>query len=198
MTKIKICGLTRMADIAAVNAAKPDYIGFVFAESRRRVVPEQAAELRAALSLEIVPVGVFVNQPVAEILRLLRVGTISIAQLHGQEPDADIRQIQRAGFPVIRAFRVQNAADAARALQSPADILLLDSGRGGTGQVFDWSLVPKIDRPWFLAGGLSPENVVEAAKTLHPWGMDVSSGAETDGKKDSAKIEAIIRRIRNV
>lgn len=198
MTKIKICGLTRMADIAAVNAAKPDYIGFVFAESRRRVVPEQAAELRAALSPGIVPVGVFVNQPVAEILRLLRVGTISIAQLHGQEPDADIRQIQRAGFPVIRAFRVQNAADTARALQSPADFLLLDSGSGGTGQVFDWSLLPKIDRPWFLAGGLSPENVVEAAKTLHPWGMDVSSGAETDGKKDLAKIEAIIRRIRNV
>lgn len=198
MTKIKICGLTRMADIAAVNAAKPDYIGFVFTESRRRVEPEQAAALRAALSPEIVPVGVFVNQPAAEILRLLRAGIISIAQLHGQEPDADIRQIQRAGFPVIRAFRVQNAADVARALQSPADILLLDSGSGGTGQVFDWSLVPKIDRPWFLAGGLSPENVESAAKTLHPWGMDVSSGAETDGKKDSAKIEAIIRRIQNV
>lgn len=198
MTKIKICGLTRMADIAAVNAAKPDYIGFVFTESRRRVVPEQAAALRAVLSPGIVPVGVFVNQPAAEILRLLRAGIISIAQLHGQESDADIRQIQRAGFPVIRAFRVQNAADAARALQSPADILLLDSGSGGTGQVFDWSLVPKIDRPWFLAGGLSPENVAQAAKTLHPWGMDVSSGAETDGKKDLAKIEAIIRRIRNV
>ncbi len=198
MTKIKICGLTRMADIAAVNAAKPDYIGFVFTESRRRVAPEQAAALRAVLSPGIVPVGVFVNQPAAEILRLLRAGIISIAQLHGQESDADIRQIQRAGFPVIRAFRVQNAADAARALQSPADILLLDSGSGGTGQVFDWSLVPKIDRPWFLAGGLSPENVESAAKTLHPWGMDVSSGAETDGKKDLAKIEAIIRRIRNV
>lgn len=198
MTKIKICGLTRMADIAAVNAAKPDYIGFVFTESRRRVAPEQAAALRAVLSPGIVPVGVFVNQPAAEILRLLRAGIISIAQLHGQESDADIRQIQRAGFPVIRAFRVQNAADAARALQSPADILLLDSGSGGTGQVFDWSLVPKIDRPWFLAGGLSPENVAQAAKTLHPWGMDVSSGAETDGKKDLAKIEAIIRRIRNV
>lgn len=198
MTKIKICGLTRMADIAAVNAAKPDYIGFVFAESRHRVVPEQAAELRAALSLEIVPVGVFVNQPVAEILRLLRVGTISIAQLHGQESDADIRQIQKAGFPVIRAFRVQSPADITRALQSLADFLLLDSGSGGTGQVFDWNLVPKIDRPWFLAGGLSPENVAQAAKTLHPWGMDVSSGAETDEKKDLAKIEAIIRRIRNV
>lgn len=197
MTKIKICGLTRMADIAAVNAAKPDYIGFVFTESRRRVAPEQAAALRAVLSPGIVPVGVFVNQPAAEILRLLRAGIISIAQLHGQEPDADIRQIQRAGFPVIRAFRVQNAADTARALQSPADFLLLDSG-GGTGQVFDWNLVPKIDRPWFLAGGLSPENVAQAAKTLHPWGMDVSSGAETDGKKDLAKIEAIIRRIRNV
>lgn len=197
MTKIKICGLTRPQDIAAVNAAKPDYIGFVFAPSRRRVTPKQAAELRAKLLPDILPVGVFVNQPAEEILSLLVAGIISIAQLHGQESDAEIRQIQQAGFPVIRAFCVQSAADIAQALKSPADYLLLDSG-SGMGRPFDWRLVPKIERPWFLAGGLLPENVEEAAQTLLPWGMDVSSGVETDGKKDSVKIDTIIRRIRNV
>ncbi|WP_404352382.1 phosphoribosylanthranilate isomerase [Caproicibacterium sp. XB2] len=196
MTKIKVCGLTRMQDIQTVNEAEPDYVGFVFAESRRRVTPQQAAELRAALAPEILPVGVFVNSAVAEILALLQSGTITIAQLHGQEPAESVRQIQQAGFPVIQAFRVQSTADIARAEASPADFLLLDSG-GGTGTAFDWSLVPPIDRPWFLAGGLTPENVQEAVRKLHPWGMDVSSGVETDGKKDRNKIFTIIRRIRN-
>ena len=198
MTKIKICGLTRPQDIEAVNAARPDFAGFVFAEkSRRRVTPAQAAALRRALRFGIVPVGVFANQPVREILRLLSAGTIAVAQLHGQEPEETVRQIQQAGFPVIRAFHVQSAADAAQALESTADVLLLDSG-SGSGRTFDWNLIPDIRRPWFLAGGLCAENAAEAVRQVRPWGADVSSGVETDGVKDAAKIAELIRRIRNV
>ncbi|WOC32404.1 MULTISPECIES: phosphoribosylanthranilate isomerase [Caproicibacterium] len=198
MTKIKICGLTRPQDIEAVNAARPDFAGFVFAEkSRRRVTPAQAAALRRALRFGIVPVGVFANQPVQEILSMLSAGTIAVAQLHGQEPEEMVRQIQQAGFPVIRAFRVQSAADAARALNSTADVLLLDSG-SGSGRTFDWNLIPDIRRPWFLAGGLCAENAAEAVRQVRPWGADVSSGVETDGVKDAAKIAELIRRIRNV
>ena len=196
MTRIKICGLTRKQDVEAVNEARPDYIGFVFAESRRRVTPRQAADLRAALVPEIRPVGVFVDSTVAEILAQLRSGTVAIAQLHGQESAENVQQIQRAGFPVIQAFRIRDAADIIRAQASPADFLLLDSG-GGTGTAFDWNLVPPITRPWFLAGGLAPENIQKAIQMLHPWGVDVSSGVETDGTKDRNKILTMVRRIRN-
>lgn len=196
MTRIKICGLTRKQDIEAVNEARPDYAGFVFAESRRRVTPRQAADLRAALAPEILPVGVFVDSAVTEILAQLRSGTIAIAQLHGQEPAENVKQIQQAGFPVIQAFRIRDAADIVRAQASPADFLLLDSG-GGTGTEFDWNLVPPITRPWFLAGGLTLENVQGAIQKLHPWGIDVSSGVETDGTKDRNKILTMVRRIRN-
>jgi phosphoribosylanthranilate isomerase len=196
VTRIKICGLTRKQDIEAVNEARPDYAGFVFAESRRRVAPRQAANLRAALAPEILPVGVFVDSAVTEILAQLRSGTIAIAQLHGQEPAENVKQIQQAGFPVIQAFRIRDAADIVRAQVSPADFLLLDSG-GGTGIKFDWNLVPPITRPWFLAGGLTLENVQGAIQKLHPWGIDVSSGVETDGTKDRNKILTMVRRIRN-
>ncbi len=179
-----------------MNEARPDYAGFVFAESRRRVTPRQAADLRAALAPEILPVGVFVNSAVTEILAQLRSGTIAIAQLHGQEPAENVKQIQQAGFPVIQAFRIRDAADIVRAQASPADFLLLDSG-GGTGTEFDWNLVPPITRPWFLAGGLTLENVQGAIQKLHPWGIDVSSGVETDGTKDRNKILTMVRRIRN-
>ncbi|MCH3973081.1 MAG: phosphoribosylanthranilate isomerase [Oscillospiraceae bacterium] len=196
MTRIKICGLSRMEDIAAVNAARPEYAGFVFAESRRQVTPQQAARLRGALAPGIIPIGVFVNAQKESVLRLFLAGTIAAAQLHGSEEESDIRFLQQAGVPVIRAFRVKSAQDALHALQSPADCLLLDSG-SGTGKTFDWSVLPPIARPWFLAGGLTPENVCHAVQTLHPWGVDVSSGVETDGKKDSVKIDTIIRRVRN-
>lgn len=198
MTKIKICGLRRLEDMAFANELLPDYIGFVFAKaSRRYVSPEQAAVLRRALLPGITPVGVFVNEPVDQILRLLESGVIDAAQLHGQETAEDVRALKRrTDKPVIQAFRISAAADAARAAQSPADMILLDNGAGGTGEAFDWSLIEQVGRPFFLAGGLSAENAGEAIARCRPAVVDTSSGVETDGVKDFKKMKAFVDAVR--
>lgn len=196
MSKVKICGLTRPEDIAAVNAVRPDYVGFVFAKSRRQVTPEQARKLKDLLASGIPVVGVFVNAPVEEMVSLARAGTIELIQLHGGEDEATVRQVKAAtGLPVIKAVSVRAAADVDRWRASAADFLLLDNGAGGTGKVFDWSLLPPLDRPWFLAGGLTEANIPEALK-LSPYCLDISSGAETDGLKDKDKIRRIVEMIR--
>ena len=190
-TRIKICGLTRLEDIQAVNEAKPDFCGFIveFPKSRRNVTVEQLKALREELDDSILPVGVFVNAPVELPAQLLNEGTISLAQLHGQEDEAYIRRIQKnTGHQVIKAFSVKTAQDIENALKSPADYILLDQGGGGTGQTFDWSLIPEIDRPFFLAGGLGVENLETAVRTIHPYAVDLSSSVETDGMKDRDKI----------
>ena len=188
--KIKQCGLTRPCDIEAVNELQPDYIGFVFAKkSRRYVSPEKAEELKAMLAPGIQAVGVFVNEEPEQIVSLLEAGTIDVAQLHGQEDEAYIRRIQKnTGHQVIKAFSVKTAQDIENALKSPADYILLDQGGGGTGQTFDWSLIPEIDRPFFLAGGLGADNLETAVRTIHPYAVDLSSSVETDGMKDRDKI----------
>lgn len=198
MTRIKLCGLTRPEDIEAANALMPEYTGFVFAKkSRRYVDPDGAAALRAMLAPGIRAVGVFVREPPEKVAELLDQGIIDIAQLHGGEDDGYIARLRAlTDRPIIQAFRIDGPADVARALQSPADAILLDSGAGGTGTVFDWSLLRDIRRPWFLAGGLDPENVQSAVARLHPWAVDVSSGIETDGAKDPAKMAAFVRRVR--
>ena len=198
MTKIKFCGMMRPEDIAAANAVHPDYIGFVFApQSRRAVTPRQAEALKSLLAPGIQAVGVFVNAPVEQVAALLAEGIIDIAQLHGQE-DADYldRLYAQTGKPVIKAFRVNSAADLQRAAAYPADGLLLDSGAGGTGTVFDWSLLQNFKKPYFLAGGLAPENVGCAVKKLHPYAVDVSSGIETNGRKDAQKMAAFAAAVR--
>ena len=196
MTKIKICGLFRPCDIEAVNAAGPDYCGFIinFPRSHRNVSPDQVRALRAGLAAGITPVGVFVNQPVEEMAALLNDGTISIAQLHGQEDEACIAALRAAtgGKPVWKAFKIRSAADVAAARASSADMVILDNGYG-TGQVFDWSLAGGIDRPFLLAGGLTPENIPDAITQLHPFGLDISSGVETEKKKDPQKILAAVQ-----
>lgn len=203
MTKIKVCGLRRPCDIEWANECLPDYIGFVFAKSRRQVSAEQAAKLRELLDERILPVGVFVNAAEDEILRLLDLGVISIAQLHGQESDEEIRRIQRlSGRPVIKAFSIASKEDIKKACASPADYLLLDCGAGGTGKTFDWELLGDSDgmggRPFFLAGGIRTENIRQAVTGIRPYAVDVSSGAETDGYKDKNKMFELVRRVRNV
>ena len=194
MTKIKICGLRREQDIRYANELMPDYIGFVFLKGKMRYVTfEEAARLRSLLDPAIPAVGVFVNEPAENVIRLLQAGTIQIAQLHGQEDEAYAEELRRAGdHCIIRAFAVRSSEDIHRAFAFPADYPLLDNGKG-TGETFDWSLFQEQEKPFFLAGGLSPENVKEAIECFHPYAVDVSSGVETDGFKDYEKMKEVMK-----
>lgn len=201
MTKIKICGLSRPQDIDYVNEARPDWCGFIinFPKSHRNVTPDQVRALRAGLDPAICPVGVFVNQPVEEIAALLRDGTLSVAQLHGQEGPEDIAALRTLvpSCQIWKAFQIRSAADLEAALASPADLVLLDNGQG-TGQTFDWSLVTGVSRPFLLAGGLTPDNIPQAIQAVHPYGLDLSSGVETDKVKDREKILAAVAAARKI
>lgn len=197
--KVKICGLSRPSDIAAVNQYRPDYAGFIinFPKSHRSCTLEQVQALHAQLSSDIPAVGVTVNQPLDTVASLLEQGIIDIAQLHGQEDDAYIQALQtRTGKPVWKAFRIRSAADLQAARDSRADMILLDNGYG-TGETFDWTLVRDIGRPFILAGGLREENIQDAA-AMQPDAMDISSGAETNRVKDPEKIRALINIIRSI
>lgn len=196
--KIKLCGLTRPCDIEAVNELQPDYVGFVFAKkSRRYVSPEKAEELKAMLAPGIQAVGVFVNEEPEQIVSLLEAGIIDVAQLHGQEDEREIRRLRElTDHPLIQAFRIDTEQDVERANASTADYVLLDSGAGGTGTVFDWDLLQAIRRPYFLAGGLDTENLGTVKVKLNPYGVDVSSGIETDGYKDKEKMTAFVAAAR--
>lgn len=197
--KVKICGLSRPADIEAVNQYQPDYAGFIinFPKSHRNVSPEQVKVLRETLSKHIPAVGVTVNQPLESVAQLLNDGVIDIAQLHGQEDEAYIHSLKTVtGKPVWKAFQIRSAADLERAKSSPADMILLDNGYG-TGKAFDWTLVRDIGRPFILAGGLCAENLRDAAK-MQPYAMDISSGAETDRVKNPEKIRTLIEIVRSL
>ncbi len=199
MTKIKICGLRRSQDIMMANRYKPDFAGFIidFPKSHRSIIHEEATKLGSFLTEEIPIVGVFVDQPIEKVISLLKDGTIDIAQLHGNESPDYIKQVQDAtGCGVIKAFEVKSEADIEEACKSPADYLLLDQGKGG-GEAFDWSLIKqRPDKPWFLAGGLTVDNLQQAIDTVHPWGVDISSGVETDGVKDEEKVKEVVSIVR--
>ncbi|MFR5601555.1 MAG: phosphoribosylanthranilate isomerase [Lachnospiraceae bacterium] len=197
MTKIKLCGLFRPCDIEAANEWKPEYIGFVFApKSKRYVTPQNAAELKQILAPGIQAVGVFVNETPERVSDLLNQGVIDIAQLHGTENDDYIHQLRkRTHKPIIKAFCIETESDMAEAERCKADFVLLDSG-AGTGSVFDWKLIKNLKRPYFLAGGLSPDNAGKAVRTLRPYAVDVSSGIETDGVKDNTKMAAFVAAVR--
>ena len=191
--------MSRLCDIEAVNSAKPEYIGFVFAESRRRVTPEQAAELRAKLSPDIIPVGVFANEAIENIISLVRCGIIGAVQLHGDETEQYIEKVKSlTSKPVIKAVSVMKAGDVQKRADSCADYLLLDNKTGGTGQAFDWDLIGKVKKPFFLAGGLNIQNIQSAVVKINPFAADVSSGVETGGLKDAEKTEKIISIIRSL
>lgn len=189
MTKIKFCGLKTLDDIYAANEIFPEYVGFVFApNSKRYVTPDQAENLRAALSKKILAVGVFVNENFRVVAEMLNAGIIDAAQLHGSEDDAYIKNLR--GFTnklIIKAFKVHAA-------ESLADFILIDAG-AGDGKIFDWRQI-NLRREYFLAGGLTPENVRSAIELLHPFAVDVSSGIETYGKKDFGKMKAFADAVR--
>jgi phosphoribosylanthranilate isomerase len=201
--RIKLCGLTRDEDIIAVNVWKPDYAGFVFAPGKRQLTPEKAHHLREALLPEIQSVGVFVNSPIKDILTLIRNRTINIVQLHGDEDGEYINTLRShmdLPVPIIKAIRVQSGNDMVLAESYPSDYLLFDTYcrdlYGGSGKTFDWSMIPAIKKPWFLAGGIGAGNIMEAAKT-EAFCLDVSSSLETEGRKDPEKIKEIIQIIRS-
>ena len=211
MVKLKICGMRRAEDIEMANSYKPDYIGFVFAESPRKVSYEQAKELSDLLSEDIVPVGVFVNEHMKLIVDLFKDGIIEMAQLHGDEDEKYIRNlkdksIEETGkqIPVINAIEIKEGADYDDELlkwrDSASDYFILDSGKG-SGKTFDWSLIDKesefFKNSIFLAGGLNSENLALAIEEFNPFAVDLSSSVETDGFKDEKKIKEIIEIMEN-
>ena len=196
--RIKICGLMRPQDIDMVNEVCPDIAGFILASGRRRTVtPEQMRELTCRLKPEIRSAAVFLDQDIRWIADLAAEGLMDIIQLHGHEGNEEIRYLRsRTDKTVIKAFRIDTAEDIRRAEDSEADLVLLDHGAGGTGQAWDWSLLTGMKRPFILAGGLDSENVQEAVRKTQPFGVDVSSGVETDGCKDREKILRFVRAVR--
>ena len=198
MALIKICGLSREEDIMAVNEAKPDYCGFIinFPKSHRNVTEERVRQLRTGLRPEIIPVGVIVDQPVEKAAMLLNEGVVDVIQLHGQEDETYIRQLRKllkcTDRAIWKAFKIRSRKDLESAMASSADAVVLDNGYG-TGETFDWSIIEDAGkmmegRKVFLAGGMTPENIEEAIHRLDVCGIDISSGVETDKKKDRNKI----------
>ena len=200
MTKIKICGLTRICDIEAVNAALPDYVGFVFAASRRQINYEQARGLKALLAKEIKSVGVFVGAEQELITSLCQEKIIDLVQLHGDEDEEYIFNLkQKISAPIIKAIRVKDREDISL---TTADFSLFDTFHknvyGGTGESFDWQLLSSYKEPFFLAGGLNLANIQQAISMAKPYGVDISSGVETDSRKDPKKIRELVRLVREM
>lgn len=197
MTKIKMCGLSRTEDIEAANSIKPDYIGFVFAEiSKRRVSALEASKLKSKLDPELKAVGVFLDDKLDFVASMLNLGIVDVVQLHGSENEEYIEKVREiTNKPIIKAFIIRSKEDVERAEKSTADYILLDGGKG-EGKVFDWSLLKAIKRPFFLAGGLNPDNAADAVKALKPYAVDVSTGIETDGVKDREKMAAFANAVR--
>lgn len=195
--KVKICGLCRMEDIAYVNTARPDYCGFVIdvPKSRRNIDEQTLRALRGALRDDMMAVGVFVDADIAQIAGLLNARILDIAQLHGCEDESYIRALRElTDKPIWQAFQMREPADVHRAAQSTADLILLDAGAGG-GKPFDWSWLAGLRRPYILAGGINEENLSAAMRTAASI-LDVSSGAETNGKKDPEKMKRIVQKIK--
>lgn len=197
MTKIKICGLSRVEDIETVNEVMPDFIGFVFAKSRRQVSIEKAAELKSLLNPDIKAVGVFVNEELSVIKLLAELDIIDIIQLHGDENSDYIKSAKKLGKPVIKAVRV---ADTLPAADENADFVLFDkhgeNAYGGLGESFDWELLRNYSLPYFLAGGVNIQNLSEAL-ALNPYAIDISSGVEENGVKSKRLIEQAVKIVRN-
>lgn len=196
MTKIKICGLSRPEDIEMVNRLLPDYIGFVFATSRRQIDLQTANQLKKKLNPKVISVGVFVNEKPDIIVQLVENQIIEMVQLHGHENVHYIRQLQEIiQVPIIKAIAVSEQADIAKVKDIGADYLLFDGEKAGSGQTFDWRHLTDIGIPYFLAGGLNVDNVEQACLKT-PFALDVSSGVETNGVKDEMKVKYFIDTVR--
>ena len=198
MVKIKICGLKRLEDIEIVNKYKPDYIGFVFADSKRKVSHDLASKLKDNLDSDIISVGVFVDASPEEILELYNDGIIEMAQLHGSENEEYINNLKEktnCKLKIIKAIEMSQDTRLSEYDMSKADYLLLDSGKG-SGKTFDWRLIRNdLKKEFFLAGGLDSSNVKEAIDKFNPYAIDLSSSLETDGFKDENKIKEIMEAI---
>jgi phosphoribosylanthranilate isomerase len=196
--RVKICGVTRLEDALAAARLGADAVGFNFwPRSRRYVAPADAAAIVRRLPPGVATFGVFVDPSRAEVLEALAASGVGVAQLHGDEPPALCAGL---GVPVVKAIRVRDRRDLAGLASYGARAFLLDSasaGYGGSGATFDWAVAAEAARdvPLLLAGGLTPENVAEAVRTVRPLGVDVASGVEASpGVKDLARMEAFIRR----
>jgi len=186
--RVKICGLWREEDIEVANKTKPDYVGFVFAKSKRQVSFERAATLREKLARDIIAVGVFVDAPVMNIAELVNAGVIDMVQLHGNENDEYIRELKLhiGETPIVSSKPCELA-----------DYLIFDGAVPGSGKIFDWTTIPKTLQPFFLAGGLNPDNVSEAIAVVKPFAVDISSGVELDGVKNADLVAAFVANARS-
>ncbi len=198
MVKIKICGLRRLEDIEIVNKYKPDYVGFVFADSKRKVSHKLAGQMKNNLSSDIISVGVFVDAPQNEIIKLFKDDIIEIAQLHGRESEDYINNLKENTndeLKIIKAIEMSDEEDLSEYDNSPADYLLLDSGKG-SGKTFDWRLIRKdLKKEFFLAGGINSTNVKKAIEEFNPYAIDLSSSLETNDYKDENKIKELMEVI---
>ena len=217
--KIKICGISKVETILAIVDAKPDYMGLVFAPSKRQVTVDQAKTLVEELHKqytkrynngaeqsnndEIKTVGVFVNETLDNLVSIATEANLDVVQLHGDEDEAFIQSLkERTNVEVWKAVQIRSAADVEAWIDSSADMLLFDAyhkdERGGTGEVFDWSCLDEFERPFMLAGGIDSTNVARAIRTVRPYGIDISSGIETEGVKDNEKIKAFTNIVRTI
>ena len=210
--KVKMCGISKVETIPAIIDAKPDYMGLVFAPSKRQVTVEQAKTLVEELhkqyavrynSETIKTVGVFVNETVENLLKIAEEVKLDVIQLHGDEDESFIQILkEQSNVEVWKAIQVRSAADAEKWIDSSADMLLFDAyhkdERGGTGEVFDWSSLDEFERPFMLAGGIDSTNVARAIRTVRPYGLDISSGIETEGVKDNEKMKAFTNTVRTI
>ena len=195
MVKIKICGLKRLEDVEIVNKYKPDFVGFVFADSKRKVTHDLARQMKQNLDDSIQSVGVFVDAAIDEILEIHEQGIIDMAQLHGSESDEyieELRQKSNCQLKIINAIEMDDEKDLLEYDNSIADYLLLDSGKG-SGKTFDWRLIRKdLKKEFFLAGGLNYQNISRAINEFDPYAIDLSSSVETNGYKDELKIKKVM------
>ena len=210
--KVKMCGISKVETIPAVVEAKPDYMGLVFAPSKRQVTVEQAKILIEELHKQCInhydtkvvkTVGVFVNETVDNLVTIANEANLDAVQLHGDEDETFIQSLkERTNVEVWKAIQIRTAADTEKWIDSSVDMLLFDAyhkdERGGTGEVFDWSSLDAFERPFMLAGGIDSTNVARAIRTVRPYGIDISSGIETNGVKDDEKITAFTKIVKSI
>ena len=193
-TMIKVCGMTDADNIRDVEVLGVDMIGFIFYPKS----PRYLYQIPRYLPTLAKRVGVFVNETKENILMYVDRFGLNYVQLHGDESPEYCRTLHSQGIRIIKAFSIKTAEDIEKALQSPADYILLDQGGGGTGKTFDWSLIPEIQRPFFLAGGIGAANLEQAIREIHPYAVDLSSSVETEKWKDPTKIRQVVDSVRKM
>ena len=198
-TKIKFCGLRREEDVKLAASLGADFMGFILSDRfKRYVAPEEVGRLKEFAS-SAKTVGVFVDEPVDYVISAAKAAKLDMIQLHGSEDEAYIAELkEKTGRPIIKMIKPVSEDDIITARKSSADLILLDSGAGGTGKAFDWSLAESLERDYVLAGGLNPGNVGDAVRRLKPFAVDVSSGVEESGIKDFDKMKAFAAEVRKI